>query len=88
MTFNIGQRVICIALMQNRFEAVNKVGTVIDITHNGRLIGVEFDEYINGHDCGGKCKNGYGWRFYPAFLKPYYDPLKAKNRPTISSTIV
>lgn len=40
---------------------VGKVGTVI---HVGSIISVEFDEYINGHDCPHEPvqgKDGYCW---------------------------
>lgn len=31
--------------------------------------GIEFDEYINGHSCGGKCKDGHGWYAYDTGLE-------------------
>ena len=50
---SIGDIVKCSVRRRN-----NKIGKVVRI---GNTIGVEFDEYINGHDCSGKGKNGYCW---------------------------
>lgn len=36
-------------------------GTVCGIGDKGRRIAVKWDNYINGHDCEGKCEYGYGW---------------------------
>jgi hypothetical protein len=58
--FNVGDRVKCIQTYDGRREAENKVGTVIATSVAGN-IGVEFDEFINGHNCNSRGKPGYCW---------------------------
>lgn len=37
----------------------NQIGTVCGIQSG--LYQIEFDINIEGHECSGKCKDGYGW---------------------------
>lgn len=44
------------------------IGTVCHVRDSGNRgvdIGVEFYEYVEGHNCGGHCKTGYGWYVLP-----------------------
>lgn len=36
-------------------------GVVVDIMGGGNNLAIQFDEDIDGHDCGGRCDYGYGW---------------------------
>lgn len=41
---------------------IGKIGTAvgpIEVWHS--TVCVAFDEYIDGHDLAGRCKDGYGW---------------------------
>ena len=53
--FSIGDRVICIDDFMKRTNG--KSGVVVDVDCFG--VGVCFDEFIGGHDLGGK--KGHGW---------------------------
>ena len=68
--FNIGDRVEVVR--NDVFSAINlegKKGTIIKISNAGA--GIEFDEYVNGHNCAfmteckeghdNRAKNGHGW---------------------------
>ena len=65
--FKVGDRVKCIKEFDNNAVAVGKVGTVIGVisykTH------VEFDDFIDGHSCGGEGKRGYCWNFNEDYLE-------------------
>ena len=43
-------------------------GTICMLHPNGHDFGVEFDIFIDGHDCGGACQKGYGWFIGPQYL--------------------
>ena len=43
-------------------------GTVCSNSHAYHYVGVAFDDYCNGHVCGGTCKDGYGWYIYTSDL--------------------
>lgn len=62
-SFHIGDRVYaCVANPDdNCMINIGDYGTVCDIGNNGRRIAVKWDDYVNGHDCDGKCDYGYGW---------------------------
>lgn len=47
---------------------IGLTGTIIG-WRNSVEVQVEFDEVINGHDCGGLCKDGYGQNMYPKDLE-------------------
>jgi len=60
----VGSRVVYVwdggeddSAMGRRQDLDGKHGRVLD--NSGRMIGVEFDDYINGHSCSGNGKNGY-----------------------------
>lgn len=56
----LGDRVV----VKNQFcccDLAGEVGTVIDVNPPGYQIGVEFDnEFLAGHSCNGKARNGHG----------------------------
>ena len=59
--FKIGDRVVAVNPVGSKHMKGVK-GTVIGFCCND--LGVEFDEFVGGHDCslsGFSCKNGYGW---------------------------
>lgn len=62
--FNVGDRVY---LRDNKYvddcgnTHAGDTGTICWTDSNGLNVGVEFDRYVEGHDCGGACKYGYGW---------------------------
>ena len=58
--FFIGERVIASFEIAGR-KLKNLKGTIVG--NNGKLFCIEFDKYINGHDCGGIGKRGYSWSF-------------------------
>ncbi|MDX1279240.1 hypothetical protein [Oceanihabitans sediminis] len=39
---------------------IGDTGTII-YYHDSDYISVKWDRNIGGHDCDGKCKQGYGW---------------------------
>lgn len=53
----IGQRVILNA--EGHEELVGKTGIIVNFESN--VYGVELDEQLYLHNCGGACKNGHGW---------------------------
>lgn len=62
--FSIGDRV-CARLKNidgNKRINVGDFGTICAIQDSGRQrVGVRWDNYVNGHDCGGACDYGFGW---------------------------
>ena len=71
--FSVGDRVICTEVIEYdplgyEFDTLYKTGTIVTIDKS--QYGVQFDDYIEGHDLKGKCKNGYGlWCFESQLLK-------------------
>lgn len=67
--FAIGDRVECIVNHpdNNDYIVVGSIGTVCEICDDDDdAIGVCWDDMgDSGHDCGGNCKSGHGWRVYP-----------------------
>jgi hypothetical protein len=44
-------------------------GTIIDFTTISQLVGIEFDNFIDGHECNGSGKHGYCWYVDKKFVK-------------------
>jgi hypothetical protein len=65
MEFEIGDRV-CI-YDYTEFK-IGLIGTIVDI--RGSDVGICHDDHINGHQCNGKCRDGYGWYYHYLNLKP------------------
>jgi hypothetical protein len=53
----IGMRVRCV----DDYKAKNKIGTVVSYDIDSDNAGIEFDDQIDGHNCGGDAKEGHGW---------------------------
>jgi len=64
-------------------------GTVVFIRSDDMplCIGVRFDEYMYGHDCGGACEDGYGLWFAPRALTRV-GPAKTAIDPTEFLTLL
>lgn len=77
MKFKVGDRVRVIRQFAYNTYIIGKIGTIRIIANNGE-IGIEFDEYIHGHDLHvlGKCKYGYGWYCPDDILEPVHDNSK------------
>ena len=54
----VGDRVIIIDSLYGYLT--NLTGTIVDFLDENTT-GVEFDEFVDGHDCRGKGKDGYCW---------------------------
>lgn len=67
---SIGDRVITVG--EHGFEenenTIGVPGTIRSIS-NGGWVGVEFDEYIEGHSLSGLAKDGYGYGGYSSQLR-------------------
>lgn len=59
MAFKIGDRVRCVKDDSND-KVVGKVGTVLTFL-NKEVVGVAFDEDVDGHSMSGSTRLGYGW---------------------------
>lgn len=66
--FKVGDRVECISNECWNRPLVGKLGTVVRTTGIG-TVGVAFDDDIDGHNCGGRCKNGHGWALQARSLR-------------------
>lgn len=55
--FKVGDRVRCVRPFADLKRCVGLTGTVICTGSDG--FGVQFDEFIDGHNCSGKGKHGY-----------------------------
>lgn len=64
--FNIGDRVKADINNPsgNMKIRVGDHGTVRDISDTGSIIGVEWDNDVDGHTCRGACEHGHGWQMY------------------------
>lgn len=61
--FQIGDRVKCVRCPETKTILPDMEGEVVTTTLRGNTpyIGVKWDVYVSGHDCGGRCEYGYGW---------------------------
>lgn len=62
--FKVGDRVKCVNDGRWSKDIVGKFGNVVKIYNPNScepIYSVEFDEYIDGHACDGKAKDGHGW---------------------------
>lgn len=75
--FKVGDRVRCISVAyEDRSCMLNKVGTIKDPNVGDGTAGVAFDDDVNGHTLGGRCKDGHGWWMCPGQLKKVTDTTK------------
>lgn len=63
----LGDRVLVIDEYEGNEYIKNKKGKVINLRR--KSVGICFDEMIHGHDCNGRCKEGYGWNVPYEILK-------------------
>ena len=86
IAYQIGDRVLCTEKHDGNMNIVNEVGTIICEERSGlsgKIVryGVEFDNYIAAHDCGGRAKYGHGYYIPPEKLQPIFqerfDPVPA-----------
>lgn len=61
--FKVGDRVIVDGITCSR-EFNKAIGTIVVIEHG--LLGVNFDNNVDGHALSGYCKVGYGWWIAPS----------------------
>lgn len=64
--FNVGDRVKYVSKdsYDGNYKIIGKVGTVVDVEElnfDYKIVGVEFDEDVNGHSCDGKGKKNHCW---------------------------
>lgn len=71
--FKIGDRVVCIGIMSNNPKTKGAHGRVVADDCYMERLGVEFDEYIEGHTCADRAKSGHGWYVDPGLLR-HEDP--------------
>ena len=75
--FEVGDRVECLVdHPDNNIDiVVGSLGTVCETREEMELsIGVCWDNKIeDGHDCGGNCATGYGWRVHPSQIGLYQE---------------
>lgn len=76
--FKVGDRVKAIKPTSSNMNIVGKVGTIAHVIPNWTGYCVEFDEYINGHSCGGNAKDGHGWNCDEDTLEPVKEEPKFK----------
>ena len=58
----LGDGVMCDNVgMGNWYIRENKEGTVVDIKLKSQEVGVDFHDYINGHNCDDDGKDGHCW---------------------------
>ena len=67
---SIGDRVITVGEygFEDNENTIGVPGTIRSIS-NGSWVGVEFDEYIEGHSLQGLAKDGYGYGGYSSQLR-------------------
>lgn len=52
---------------------IGETGTIIEYSISDKVYRVEFDNYnMYKHDCGGRCRKGYGWNCEEKMLEPVY----------------
>lgn len=57
-TFSLGDRV---RVKKSSIQRIRKGETGIVVEAYQTRVGVQFDRYINGHDCDGRATDGHGW---------------------------
>lgn len=80
MELKIGDKVRCIR--SDRYRKLDgKIGTVVEAA--GSIIGVDFDEDINGHTLGGNARMGHGW-YLPSYFLEYIGRVNAYTKVVIT----
>ena len=73
-SIEVDDRVICIESYDGNDLIVGRVGTARHISDDGQRVGVEFDDFVGGHDLSGGCEHGHGW-WIPAHLLDKEEPV-------------
>lgn len=80
MKLKIGDKVRCIRSDKYR-KLDGKIGTVVEVA--GYIIGVDFDEDIDGHTLGGNARMGHGW-YMPSYFLEYIGRVNAYTKVVIT----
>ena len=80
MDFKVGDKVRCIHSDKYR-KLDGKFGTVVEVL--GVIVGVEFDEEIDGHTLGGLARMGHGW-YLPSYFLEYIGRVNAYTKVVIT----
>ena len=80
MELKIGDKVRCIRSDKYR-KLDGKIGTVVEAA--GFIIGVDFDEDIDGHTLGGNARMGHGW-YLPSYFLEYIGRVNAHTKVVIT----
>ena len=80
MKLKIGDKVRCIRSDKYR-NLDGKIGTVVEAA--GSIIGVDFDEDIDGHTLGGTARMGHGWCL-PSYFLEYIGRVNAYTKVVIT----
>ena len=75
MEFNIGDRVVCVEAIYGFPCTLNKYGRII--YYDGSNYSVEFEENVDGHNCGGHGKQGHCLCARPCLLQ-FVSPINIK----------
>lgn len=75
--FEVGDRVRFVNTHSENLTVIGEAGTIIASYGNG--YGVEFDNDIRGHSCGGRTKQFHGWLCRPLDLEAIVeDPVEVQ----------
>lgn len=80
MELKIGDKVRCIRSDKYR-NLDGKIGTVVEVA--GYIIGVDFDEDIDGHTLGGNARMGHGW-YMPSYSLEHIGRVNAYTKVVIT----
>ena len=72
-TFHNGDRVVAVVdcIDHNEYVRRGMTGTVCADNLDCGRVRIEWDTHVHGHDCYGKCKNGYGWNALPSEIRHF-----------------
>ena len=70
----VGTRVKCLKEYDGNKAVIGKLGTIVRA--DASVTGIQFDENVNGHSCGGRCTHGYGWEFYTSNVHDFVEIVK------------
>lgn len=57
--FKVGDKVVCNSTVGDAYKVFELRGIVVHIV--GVRVGVDWGEYVGGHDCDRRCTPGFGW---------------------------
>ncbi len=73
----VGMRVMACVEHPDHNEriSIGLTGTVCRISHAAKILGVRWDQDVNGHTCRDTCEDGYGWNVGQKEVDPLYEDL-------------